>query len=138
MPLRQLDVVRMRGLVTWALGLLMKQHIVPYIGEMRTVATGAMFYASMMSLMLMGLTAYQLVIMSWAVVHAPWLTLWRFLGLLVVPGVVAVIIEWKFFLPSIFALSNRQSYRHNSPFAADLKQVLEGQAEIKKLLKGEK
>lgn len=111
--------------------LVLKQRVVPYVGAARMAVAGVMFYSSPMSLMLMGLTTYQLVIKPWAVAHTPWLTLWVFLGLLVIPAIILLILEWKFVIPSVYSASNAQSAAHNSPIYKDTQKIIKLLKEMK-------
>ena len=114
-----------------------KQHIVPGVGATMMMITGVLLYISIVNFLLITLMSYQTSILPWALVHAPWLTLWLFILLLLCGSIIAGIIEYKFVTPSRFSFGNEQGYMHNSPLVRDmaeaLKQLRELRQEIEKL-----
>lgn len=111
--------------------------MLPYIGPVKALLASTMFYIGIVQFLLIAVTSYQVSVSPWATQHLPWLTLWIFLGLLLVFVLITLVIEYKFVLPSIYAFGNSQGYVHNSPLVADMQKALRELEEIKAKL-GEK
>lgn len=102
----------------------LKQYMIPYIGPVKSLLGGVLFYLSPISFIMLSITTYKVAIAPWAAIHAPWLSLWVFLSVLPVATVLGLIIEFKFVVPSITSYANVQGYIHNSPFVRDLQIAL--------------
>lgn len=114
-----------------------KQYIIPYIGEVKTMLGGVLFYLTPFSFVMLAVTTYKVAISPWAAIHAHWLNLWVFLGIMPVFVVLGLIIEYKLVFPSMIAFSNRQGYVHRSPLVADMQQALEKLDYVESQLKGD-
>lgn len=113
---------------------LLRQYMIPYVGPVKSLFGGVLFYLSPISFIMLSITTYKVAIAPWAALHASWLSLWVFLGILPVVIILGLIVEFKFVVPSITSYSNVQGYIHNSPFVRDLQIVLKKLDEIKKKL----
>ena len=103
---------------------LLRQYMIPYVGALKSLFGGVLFYLSPISFTMLSITTYKVAIAPWAAIHAPWLSLWVFLGILPVAVILGLVIEFKFVVPSITSYSNVQGYIHNSPFVRDLQVAL--------------
>ncbi len=114
--------------------LLLKQHIVPWVGAVMLIIAGILLYFSMTNFLLISLMSYQTSIKPWTLVHAPWLSLGVFIFLLICGAVIAGIIEYKFVMPSRYSTSNVQSATHNSPLMQEIAKALKMLEDIEKRL----
>ena len=130
-----------------------KQYMVPYVGPFQIIFGVVLFYLSPVGFAMQAVTLYAVAVSPWAATHAPWLTLWMYLSMIPMLGILGLIFVFKFVLPSVYEFGNKQGYKHGNPFVADLQEMLKRQesnvskedfekavkelAEIKKLLKGE-
>ena len=103
---------------------ILKQYMVRYIGAVQTTLGVAFFYLSPISFVMLAVTTYKVAIGPWAAIHAPWLTLWVFLGMLPAFLVLGLVLVFKFVLASVYGFGNVQGYTHGSPFAADLQDII--------------
>jgi len=103
---------------------ILKQYMIPYVGATKTMLSSVMFYISLINFLLISLVSFQTSIKPWAVVHASWLTLWSFFGILIGIVLVAIVIEYKFVIPSIYSFGSGQGYTHNNPLVKDIQEVL--------------
>lgn len=110
---------------------LFRQHMIPVVGATKMMLSYVMFYVAILNFLLISITAYHTTISPWAIVHAPWLNLWSFIGIILFVLLIATVIEYKLVLPSMLAFGNIQGYTHGNPVAKDLQEI---KAKVDKLL----
>jgi large-conductance mechanosensitive channel len=65
----------------------------------------------------------------------PWFQTWMLLAVVVCFVLVAMVVFYKVVVPSQYAFTVQQYYRHRNPMVDDINKCLENDEEIKKLLK---
>jgi hypothetical protein len=105
--------------------LILGQRIIPYIGAVKNLLASIMFYVGMLNFVMIAAMFYRTF----------WLELWIFIAIIAVIIIIAMIIEYKFVIPSTYSFGNTQGYIHNSPLVADLQKALKKLEELEKLIK---
>ena len=104
--------------------IVLRQYMLPYVGAAQTILGIVLFYLSPVSFIMLAVTTYKVAIAPWAAVHAHWLNLWTFLGMMPVLLILGLLFVFKFIVPSIYDFGNKQGYKHGNPFVADLQEIL--------------
>ncbi len=112
--------------------------MIPYIGPAKSLLGSVMFYISIIQFVLIAVVFYHTTLSPCAAQHSPWLSLWVFVGVLIAIFLIALVVEFKFVLPSTISFGNVQGYEHNSPFARDLQKALKELQDIQAKLAGGK
>ena len=101
----------------------LRQYRFKGIGFIRSMLAYLFFYLAPINFVLLMVTAWYTTISPWASEHAPWLSLWLFI--LIIVGILAVglILEFKLILPSHIAFLNIQTYSHSNPIRDDLEKI---------------
>lgn len=94
-----------------------------FLGGIKSLTAGAMFYISMISFSLSMIIAYDTSIKQR--IDIPF---WIFFVVMAILVIILVIFEYVIMLPSLIAFNNEQTCKHPNPIMNEL-------AEIKKLLK---
>ena len=114
--------------------LLKQSNHSPLIGALKEVAGHTMFWVSIINFALISATAYNTTIFPIISGVAPWFSFWLFMGLLVFVTLLAMLLEYKFVIPSVLAFRIKQEYKHQSPYRQDLENIQKKLAVISKKL----
>jgi hypothetical protein len=112
--------------------------MIPYIGPAKSLLGSVMFYISIIQFVLIAVVFYHTTLSPWAAQHAPWLTLWVFVGVLSAIFLIALVVEFKFMMASVISFGNVQGYTHGNPFVRDLQKALSELKDIKDKLEAKK
>lgn len=95
--------------------LILKQHMIPIVGGIKAQLISVMAYGSMMSLLLIIITAYNTPTVQWVGRFIPHWSIWTFFGILAVCLLVLLIIDYKLITPSSYRYTSTQMAAHESP-----------------------
>lgn len=99
----------------------LKQHkMSTHFGGIKDVLGQTIFYTSIINFTLIAITAYNTTIKFYAEMYVPWFRFWMFILALFIFVIIAMILEYKFVQPSIFAYRNNQEYSHKNPIRRDI------------------
>jgi type I restriction-modification system DNA methylase subunit len=104
----------------------------PLIGGIKDIAQYTAFYVTIINFILIAVTAYNTTLRDWILKELPWFSFPIFIVTLVVLVGIAMILEFKFVYPSIWAFRNKQEYTHTSLLRKDLKEVLDRLEKLEK------
>ena len=85
------------------------------IGASRIILANIMFYVSIINFVLISLTAYHTTLKYIITPILPFFNFPIFIGIIVCIILIAIIIEYKFVLPSLYAFQNEQGFKHDNP-----------------------
>lgn len=104
-------------------------------GRFRFMFAHAVFYVSMVSLVMLAATFYNTTLREWASLYFGFeMTFWMFCLGLVIVVVLGILVEFVISVPALIAVSNEQMYKHQSPIKTDFDEVKKKQAEQGKKL----
>jgi len=96
-----------------------------WLGAWKIQIMRAQFYISMIQLVMIAITAKSQ-LQAWF----PWLSFYLILIILAVAVVLIAIVDYVFVIKSEYSYNSDQLYRHNSPIAIQLNQILEQNKKI--------
>jgi len=105
------------------------------VGGIKDVALHTAAWLSMVNFALIAMTAYHTTLREFILQYIPWLTLTIFMLFMFVLVVVAMIVEYKFIIPSTWAFRNLQQYEHQYPIKKDLEKLSKKLDKIEKIIK---
>ena len=85
-----------------------KQINLPIIGALKDIAGQAMFWLSLVNFALIIVTAWNTTVAGWYASHMPWVNIYWFVFFIVCVFAVAMLLEYKFIIPSYYAFRARQ------------------------------
>lgn len=113
---------------------LLKQYNIGHsVGGLKDLALRTMVYVTAINFVLLVITAYSQALRNWMAHYISWFSFPIFLGVLIALILFAMIIEYKFILPSTWSFINRQQYEHQNPIREDLSKILKGQEKDRKI-----
>jgi hypothetical protein len=113
---------------------LLKQHNIPWIGGLKDILTMVAFYMSMINFGLIILTSYEVTLGKYIKTYLPWFNILYFYLLMFIILGLAMLFEYKFIYPSLYAFRNKQEYSHQNLLRGDLKEIKERLEKIEKAL----
>jgi hypothetical protein len=103
----------------------------PWLGALKMQGARAMFYVGLPQTPLIAIAAAPQIQRV-----APWLSVWMILlGFVLYYVVIGMWLDYVLVLPSETAYNNRQAYKHQNPFQADMAEVKERLTSIEAKLK---
>lgn len=106
-----------------------------WVGGLRDILTRMMFYISMINFLLIIAMAYNTTIRDFMLPRFPWFNFPIFIFMMILFVFLAMLLEYKFIVPSSVTYANRQLYTHQNLLRRDLAKVSKELEEIKALLK---
>ena len=97
----------------------------PLLGGLKELASRTMTYVSFINFTLMAITAYEVSLRTFFHQYIPWMSFALYFSLLILLVIVAMVIEYKFIIPSHYTFLNKQEYQHQSLLARDLQLIKE-------------
>lgn len=94
-----------------------------HIGGLKDLALRTMVYVTAMNFILLVITAYSVSLRSWMAHYVTWFNFPVFLGILIGLLLLAMLIEYKFILPSTWHFINQQQYEHKNLIRRDLNEI---------------
>lgn len=101
-------------------------------GGLRILVSSVIAYVSLVNFVLICVIAYNTTLRAAIQPHLPWFNFPTFIGIAAGFFLIAIILEYKFVVPSTTTYGNLQGYKHRNPIRKDLELI------IKKLEKIEK
>lgn len=113
----------------------MRQHSIgKVIGGIKDVALHTAAWVSMVNFAMIGIVAYNTTLREYILEYMPWMTMFIFMGFLALCVFLAMIIEWKFIIPSTWAFRNAQQYEHQYPIKKDMERLSEKLDRLEKMI----
>lgn len=110
--------VKARGILLWW-------------GKFRFMYNHAVFYVGAIQLVLIAAVAYNTTVQPWVSQYLGWsISFWQYCLILGAILVVGMVLEFALGVPALIAVSNEQTYKHQSPVKADFVAVKKKQAEL--------
>lgn len=103
---------------------LKQYNLGPWLGGLKDLAQRTVFYVALLNFVLISITAYNTTLKAYILPHIPWFSFPIFIALLLLLVAVAMVLEYKFILPSTLSYLNRQFYIHQNPIRSDLDKIL--------------
>lgn len=104
--------------------ILLRQHnLGSSIGGLKDIVMRTMFYVTALNFIMLVVTSYSVSLRDFMGNYVGWFSFPVFLGILVFILFVAIIIEYKFILPSQWNFVNKQQYEHESPIKKDMEEI---------------
>jgi len=104
-----------------------------WLGALKDLFGRTAFYISIGNFVLIAVTAYHTTLRDPILGWLPWFTFPLFMGVVVMLVLLAMILEYKFVVPSSITFINRQVYEHRSLLRRDLEQITERLTEMEKV-----
>ena len=105
------------------------------LGAFRILIANVMFYVSMVNFVMISMVAYNTTLREELQPYAPWFNFPVFVGVMVCGILLAMVVEFKFVMPSVVTFNNSQWYKHQNPAREDLKLILEKIEELEEKIK---
>ncbi len=105
--------------------LLKQYNIGSAVGGLKDLAIRTMVYVTAINFLLLVVTAYSVTLRDFMIQYLPWINFPMFIGAIIVTILIAMVIEYKFILPSTWGFTNRQQYEHRNPIREDLSEIKE-------------
>jgi len=109
-----------------------------WLGGIVNLYSGSSIYQTVVSAFFLSAVTYNTTIRETLVSILPWMNFWIFLCILIIGNLVLMVLHNKFVQPSIVAWSNRQGFKHDSPFRTLQESVDSKCDRILELLEGKK
>jgi len=91
----------------------------------------AVFYVGAIQLVLIAAVAYNTTVQPWVAQYLGWsIHFWQYCAALIAILVVGMVLEFTLGVPALIAISNEQTYKHESPVKADFAMVKKKQEEL--------
>jgi len=104
-------------------------------GALRILVGQVMFYVSMANFVMISVVAYDTTLRAVIQAHFPWFNFPLFIGIMAFLVLVAMVLEYKFVVPSTTSYGNVMWYRHQNPAKADLELILKKLEELEAKIK---
>ena len=104
------------------------------VGGLKDITMRTMFYVSALNFIMLVITSYSVSLRDFMSEYVEWFSFPVFFGFLILILIIAIIIEYKFILPSQWQFANKQQYEHKSPVRLDLEEIKDRLTEIEKHL----
>lgn len=111
---------------------MLKQYRFRWVGGFKDMLMHTVFYVSMINFCLIAVTAYNTVIGDYILNWIPGFRLWMFFAVLILLVLVAMILEYKFVIPSLYSFRSKQMFEHESKVMDELKNISQLLEEISK------
>lgn len=105
----------------------------PWVGGFKDLFSRTMLYISIVNFILIAVTAYDVTLKSFILQYVPWISFWMYFLILIVVVLLAMVLEFKFIVPSHYTFLNKQEFEHQNLIRKELEGV---KNELSKLKKG--
>jgi len=100
-------------------------------GKFRFMFGYATFYISLISMVLLMVTAYNTTARDWSMQYLHYeLPFWQFATAILLLAALGFLLEYVVSIPCMVAVSNEQMYKHDSPIKTDFNDVRRRQDEL--------
>jgi len=107
----------------------------PWLGGFKDLFSRTMLYISIINFILIAITAYHVTLKVFLLQYLPWMSFWMYFIGLVVIVLLAMVLEFKFIIPSHYTFLNRQEFEHQNLIRKELEGIKKELEELRKELK---
>ena len=94
-----------------------------WVGGAKEVLGHTIFWVSMINFVLIAATAYNTTLKDYIINYMGWVTFPLFMLFLAIVVFIAMLIEYRFIIPSVMAFRNKQEYEHQNLIRKDLDKI---------------
>ena len=107
----------------------------PWLGGFKDLFSRTMLYISIINFILIAITAYDVTLRSFVLQYLPWISFWIYLVILIGVVLLAMVLEFKFIIPSHYTFLNKQEFEHQNLIRKELEDIRKELQELREELK---
>ena len=111
---------------------LLRQHNIPWIGQLKDMAVMTMFYVGILNTLMIAITAYGTTMRPFLLLHMPWFKLWMLIALVVIVALVGMLLEYLLVYASYFSFRNKQEFEHENLVRKEIEGLRQDIANLRK------